>query len=159
MNIFMRWLTVRDLKEVLDIERRAFGSHAWNRADFEFKFKSPRVIGMVAEDEKGGVRGYTVYELREHSIDVQNFAVDPLFHRQGIGTQIVDRLKEKISPRGRRRRLTLSIRETNVAAQLFFQRMGFTATTILRDLYEDTNEDAYLFWYRARAEVEASVVG
>ena len=50
----------------------------------------------------------------------------------------------------RRSRITLEVRETNLAAQLFFRSAGFRAVSVLRAFYEDTPEDAYLMQYRYR---------
>ena len=44
------------------------------------------------------------------------------------------------------------MRETNLAAQLFFRSSGFRAVSVLREFYEDTPEDAYLMQYRFRAD-------
>jgi ribosomal-protein-alanine N-acetyltransferase len=57
----------------------------------------------------------------------------------------------------RRTRIVLEVRETNLAAQLFFRQQGFRAVSLLRDFYEDTTEDAYLMQYRCRSsEVEVA---
>ena len=50
----------------------------------------------------------------------------------------------------RRTRIVLEVRETNLAAQVFFRSMGFRAVSVLRDFYDDTTEDAYLMQYRYR---------
>lgn len=39
------------------------------------------------------------------------------------------------------------MRESNVAAQLFFRAQGFRAVSVLRDFYDDTSEDAYAMRY------------
>jgi ribosomal-protein-alanine N-acetyltransferase len=57
----------------------------------------------------------------------------------------------------RRTRILLEVRETNLAAQLFFRKVGFRAVSVLRDFYEDTTEDAYLMQYRYRP-VESEIV-
>ncbi len=58
----------------------------------------------------------------------------------------------------RRTRILLEVRETNLAAQLFFRHQGFRAVSVLRDFYDDTTEDAYLMQYRYRpAETEIIV--
>jgi len=44
----------------------------------------------------------------------------------------------------------LEVRETNLAAQLFFKNQGFRAVTVLRDYYDDTPEDAYIMQFRCR---------
>jgi ribosomal-protein-alanine N-acetyltransferase len=45
----------------------------------------------------------------------------------------------------------LEVRETNLAAQLFWRAMGFRATATLRDHYEN-GETAYRCVYRLRPE-------
>jgi ribosomal-protein-alanine N-acetyltransferase len=69
---------------------------------------------------------------------------------------MVEKLVGKLSYQ-RRTRVMLEVRETNLAAQLFFRSMGFKAITVLHEFYEDTPEDAYLMQFRYRpsaAELE-----
>ena len=47
----------------------------------------------------------------------------------------------------------LEVRETNLAAQLFFRDMDFRAVSVLHDFYEDTVEDAYLMEYCHQTDV------
>jgi len=82
---------------------------------------------------------------------VLNFAVSPRQRRCGIGTQMIAKLVGKLSSQ-RRSRITLEVRETNLAAQLFFRDTGFRAVSVLRQFYADTPEDAYLMHYRYRPE-------
>ncbi len=49
----------------------------------------------------------------------------------------------------RRQKITLAVRERNLAAQMFFQVHGFKATKLLRKYYEDSGEDAYQMELRA----------
>ena len=49
-------------------------------------------------------------------------------------------------------RYFLKFAKQNLPAQIFFRGSGFLATTVLRDFYEDTTEDAYLMSYRFRSE-------
>jgi ribosomal-protein-alanine N-acetyltransferase len=88
-----------------------------------------------------------------------NFAVHADFQRRGVGSRMCTKLISKLSTQ-RRDRITLEVRETNLAAQLFFRQTGFRALAVLRDFYEDTVEDAYLMQYRfanQEAEQEAEV--
>ena len=64
---------------------------------------------------------------------------------------MVAKLIGKLSSQ-RRLRILLEIRETNLAAQLFFRENGFRAISVLHNYYDDTPEDAYLMQYRYRAE-------
>ena len=48
----------------------------------------------------------------------------------GVGGQMVSKLISKLSSH-RRTSITLEVRETNLAAQLFFKQNGFRATAVL----------------------------
>lgn len=145
----VRWMIRRDMEDVLDIENESF-INPWDGHDFEDMLTQRCVIGMVAES-KLGVVGFMVYELHKQRLHILNFAVAADCRRRGVGRQMVDKLKDKLSKQ-RRTRITLEIRESNLAGQLFFQSQGFVAVTIVRDFYEDTDEDAYLMHYRHRGE-------
>ena len=148
VKVQIRWLIRRDMSQVLDIERASFG-HAWNEEDFLSCLRQRNCIGMVAEHDDRVV-GCMIYELHKSRLHILNFAVDPRWRRQGVGRQMVQKLVGKLSP-VRRTRILLEVRETNLAAQLFFRAQGFRAVSVLRSYYDDTPEDAYLMQYRYRA--------
>ncbi len=58
----------------------------------------------------------------------------------------------------RRTRILLEVRETNLAAQLFFRKAGFRAVSVLRSFYDDTPEDAYVMQYRYKASREEAIL-
>jgi ribosomal-protein-alanine N-acetyltransferase len=127
------------------IENEAF-SCPWTDEDFARCNSNRNCIGMVAEvGDK--VVGYMFYELHKNRLHIINFALEAAYRRQGVGRAMADKLISKLSF-DRRNRLLLEVRETNLAAQLFFKQMGFRAIQTLRDRYEDTREDAYLMQYR-----------
>jgi [ribosomal protein S18]-alanine N-acetyltransferase len=66
---------------------------------------------------------------------------------------MLNKLRGKLSDQ-RRNRILLEVRETNLAAQLFFRDTGFKAVSVLRGYYADSPEDAYLMQYRHRALAE-----
>lgn len=143
--VHIRWMIRRDMPEVLVIEGHSF-EFPWTEEDFIRCLRQRNCIGMVAEyDER--VVGFMIYELHKNRLHILNFAVHPDFHRRDVGHQMVHKLIGKLS-QGRRNRIMLEVRETNLAAQLFFRDAGFRAISVLRDFYDDTVEDAYLMEYR-----------
>jgi ribosomal-protein-alanine N-acetyltransferase len=140
-QIHVRWMVRRDMPEVLDIEEESF-EFPWLEEDFIRCLRQRNCIGMVAE-HKEQVVGYFFYALHATRIHLLNFAVAPAYRRRGVGQQMLARLLAKLSAK-RRNRLELNIRETNVAAQVFFRDNGFRAVSVLRAYYDDTAEDAYL---------------
>ncbi len=147
--VHIRWMIRRDMPEVLAIEQRSF-EFPWSEEDFSRCLRQRNCIGMVAEAE-GQVTGFMIYELNKNQLHVMNFAVRPDARRRGIGVQMVEKLFGKLSQQ-RRTRIVLEVRETNLAAQVFFRNAGFRAVSVLRDYYEDTTEDAYLMHYQHPAD-------
>ena len=143
--VHIRWLIRRDMAEVLKIEYESF-EFPWVEEDFLNCLRQRNCIGMVAECDRKVV-GFMLYELHKPRLHILTLAVDAESRRMQVGTQMIQRLIGKLSQH-RRREITLEVRETNLAAQLFFQAHNFRAVTVLRDHYDDTNEDAYLMQYR-----------
>lgn len=145
VRVHIRWMIRRDMPEVLQAEQESF-EYSWTEEDFLRCLRQRNCIGMVAEaGEK--VVGFMIYELHKSKLHILNFAVSPAQRRAGIGGQMVAKLVSKLSSH-RRTRITLEVRETNLAAQLFFRSQGFRAVRVLRGYYEDSGEDAFLMQYR-----------
>ncbi len=152
ISVHIRWMIRRDMPEVLDIEKNSF-EFPWSEEDFIRCLRQRNCIGMVAEyDER--VVGFMIYELHKNQLHVLNFSVRPDARRRGVGQQMINKLVGKLSQQ-RRNRIVLEIRETNLAAQLFFRKSDFRAVSVLRDYYDDTTEDAYVMQYRYKEDAEA----
>lgn len=154
INVHIRWMIRRDMPEVLNIEQSSF-EFPWSEEDFIRCLRQRNCIGMVAEyDER--VVGFMIYELHKDQLHVLNFSVRPDVRRRGVGMQMVNKLVGKLSQQ-RRNRIVLEIRETNLAAQMFFKNLDFRAVSVLRDYYDDTVEDAYVMQYRFKSEAAMPV--
>ncbi|MDA7977674.1 MAG: ribosomal protein S18-alanine N-acetyltransferase [Pirellulales bacterium] len=148
LNVHIRWMIRRDMSEVLEIEDSSF-EFPWTESDFVRCLRQRNCIGMVAElDDQ--IVGFMIYELEKSRLRLLNFAVASSWRRQAVGGEMIRKLVGKLSSQ-RRTRITLEVRETNLAAQLFFKSNGFRAVSVLRDYYEDTTEDAYVMQYRYRS--------
>ncbi|MFL5240913.1 MAG: ribosomal protein S18-alanine N-acetyltransferase [Gemmataceae bacterium] len=150
VRVHIRWMIRRDMPEVLQIEQSSF-DYSWTEEDFLRCLRQRNCIGMVAEQGEKVV-GFMIYELHKTKLHVLNFAIQPAFRRSGVGVQMVTKLVSKLSSH-RRTRITLEIRETNLAAQLFFRSQGFRAIRVLRAYYEDSGEDAFLMQYRLAGDM------
>lgn len=150
ISVQIRWMIRRDMPEVLRIENDSFEFN-WSEEDFLACLRQRNCIGMVAEHE-GHVVGFMIYELHKTSLHILNFAVAPQFRRTGVGAQMIEKLINKLSQQ-RRQEIVLEVRETNLAAQLFYHTQGFRAVRVLRNHYADSAEDAYVMNYRLDAEL------
>jgi ribosomal-protein-alanine N-acetyltransferase len=149
LRVHIRWMIRRDMPEVLAIERESF-EFPWFEEDFIRCLRQRNCIGMVAEHGERVV-GFMIYELHKSRLHILNFAVANGMRGRGIGRQMAEKLSSKLSSQ-RRTRITLEVRETNLPAQLFFKKVGFRATTVLRSYYEDSPEDAYVMQYHCAAD-------
>jgi ribosomal-protein-alanine N-acetyltransferase len=150
VHVHIRWMIRRDMPEVLQTEADSF-EFAWTEEDFLRCLRQRNCIGMVAEQNEK-VIGFMIYELHKAKLHILNFAVCPQYRRLGVGGQMVGKLVGKLSSH-RRTRITLEVRETNLAAQLFFRSLGFRAVRVLRGFYADSGEDAFLMQYRLADDV------
>ncbi len=154
VGVHVRWMIRRDMEEVLAIEESSF-EFPWEEEDFIKCLRQRNCIGMVAEyDEQ--VIGFMMYELHKNRLHVINFAVHKEFRRIGVGSQMVAKLVKKLTEQ-RRNRILLEIRETNLDGQLFFRKVGFRAISVLRDFYEDSDDDAYRMQFRLPLNVDDSM--
>jgi ribosomal-protein-alanine N-acetyltransferase len=145
METQIRWLIRRDMADVLKIENESF-ENPWTEEDFLLCLRQRNCIGMVSEYEQE-IKGFMIYDLHKSKLNILNFAVGEDSRRYDVGTQMVQKLTNKLSQQ-RRNEISLEIRETNLPAQMFFSYHGFRARHTLRNHYDDTTEDAYVMRYR-----------
>jgi ribosomal-protein-alanine N-acetyltransferase len=150
--VHIRWMIRRDMPSVIEIENASF-EFPWSEDEFIRALRQRNCIGMVAELNEIVV-GFMIYELHKNRLHILNFAVHRDYRRNGVGTAMVEKLVGKLSQQ-RRSRILLEVRETNLPAQLFFREVGFQAVSVLRDYYEDTDEDAYVMQLRYHAVGES----
>lgn len=160
MSLNIRWLVRRDMPSVLEIERLCF-EFPWSDEDFMCCLRQRNCIGMVVDgglvnEQHTPVMGFMVYELHKNRLVLLNFAVAPRCQRQGVGRAMVQRLVAKLSQQ-RRQEVVVEVRERNLDAQFFFREMGFKAISVVRQVYEDTDEDCYVFRYRIPGAVEEAI--
>lgn len=124
-HLQVRWIIRRDIPEILAIETASF-EFPWEEEDFKRCLRQRNCIGMVAV-HNDRIVGFMIYELNKNVIWVLNFAVAPEMRRRGVGTQMVCKLKDKLSTQ-RRTRILLEIKkEKKPMAKPFFEKELFTA--------------------------------
>jgi ribosomal-protein-alanine N-acetyltransferase len=132
-------MTPGDLDAVMVIERGSF-AYPWSARFFLQELEVPCARSILGEINQRIV-GYVLFWLLPDGIDVHNLAVHREFRRRGIGRLLL----QQVVIEARRRssnRVTLEVRQTNVAAQKLYQSLGFTATGVRRGYYSDNGEDA-----------------
>jgi ribosomal-protein-alanine N-acetyltransferase len=138
-QVHIRWLIRRDLPQVLEIES-GVPRGAWSEGKIIKSMHKRHHIGLVAEHGESIV-GYAVYALFPQAIKVLRLAVAPEMRRARVGTQLIEKLAGKLSTQ--RRKLYLSVPESNLPLLLFLNARGFRATKVLRKSI-DLETDAYV---------------
>lgn len=138
LRTHIRWMIRRDLPEILEAE--ATLTEPWNDQTYLDILRNRNVIGMVAEvGEK--VVGSMVYELFKDRLHVLRFLVTPGWERRRVGTQLINKLKSKLSSQ-RRTQITADVPEDALGLQLFLRAQSFLATSC------DRGEETYRFTYK-----------
>ena len=146
-DLYIRWCIRRDMPEVVEMDALNF-EFPWSEEDFIRCLRQRNSIGLVAE-YAGRVVGVVIYELHANRVHILNLSVLPAFHGRGVGRALIEKIESKLNPR-RRYKAVVEVRDSNLDAQLFFRKVGFRATGILRDYYTECIDDAYQMELRPR---------
>ena len=140
-GLAIRRLGYGDLPGVISIERRSFPT-PWSLAMFVLELSKPSGICLAAERE-GRLVGYLVCSRYDDVWHLMNVAVDPAHRRQGIATELIERMFEQA---GSGSRCTLEVRVSNQVAIEMYERFGFRPAGRRRRYYHDNGEDALVMW-------------
>jgi len=147
----IRWMRRQDLEEVLEIEKQSF-PEPWSKLDFIRRLRDYNTIGMVFTYQDV-VAGFVVYSIHKTSIEILSIAVHPEYRRCSAGTLLIEKLQYKIDGHYRRDRITAMVREGNLPAQIFLRQNKFICDGIVKDAYNDSDEDGYSFVYRGKVYI------
>lgn len=134
----------RHLRGVVRIESQVY-PRPWSQSLFvsEIALRGSRayVVAKVGRE----VVGYAGLMMSLTDGHVTTIAVDPAWHRRGIGTRLLLTLAYEAIERDALA-MTLEVRLSNRGAQEMYKRFGFTAVGVRKGYYGDTGEDALIMW-------------
>jgi len=137
----IREARLSDIDSIYDIERRSFKDPYPKPLLLSLMILHPDTF-LVAE-ESGEVVGYVVGALMRRGGHVLSLAVHPLHRRKGVGSGLMKALEEVLKSRGAKR-VELEVREDNVEARAFYEKLGYKPVRRLRRYYSDgSNAVAY----------------
>ncbi|RLI77212.1 ribosomal-protein-alanine N-acetyltransferase [Archaeoglobales archaeon] len=143
ISVAIREYSVRDFKDVLEIDAEAFNSR--NPAYDVYIYLTYSSNFLVA-DVGGKVIGYIVTMDMGVDSKIMSFAVKKEFRRRGIGSMLLKEVIRRCIEKGKQR-ILLEVRVSNFAAQELYKKNGFETVDILPSYYSD-GEDAYLMELR-----------
>ena len=168
MDAKLEWANSTHVSEIRLIDISG-SPDPWSVSKISRAMRTVNIAGMVAVAEPGGVLGFAIWKFKPHpqSIHMDTYlkypvadwnvqrlllklVVHPHARGLGIGSLLLDRVKENAS-------VTIRVRETDLALQKFLSASGFKAKRVLRSYFGDTEEDAYLMRFTNRFAKKAGV--
>ena len=156
----------RHLRSVMRIEARVY-PRPWSLALFLSELALRTTRSYTVARVGGTVVGYCGLMISSDEAHVTTIAVEPQWHRRGIGTRLLLHMARTAAARGARH-LTLEVRIGNAPAQELYRNFGFYPAGVRKNYYVETNEDALIMWvddidapaYEERlSRIEAEVPG
>ena len=137
----------RHLRQVMPIEEQVY-PRPWTIGIFQSELDNMRAgeRDYLVAKARGAVLGYggLLYSLEDAHIT--NVAVDPRWHRHGIGRILMFAVVDTARRHGASN-LSLEVRVSNVGAQALYAQFGMTAEGVRPKYYENV-EDAIIMWRR-----------
>jgi ribosomal-protein-alanine N-acetyltransferase len=132
--------TVLDVDEVLEIERKSFGS-PWPRETFERELENAQSRFVTARAGGGAMAGFAIYWIAGGELHLLNLAIHPDWRRKGIARAMMERLAAEGGSKGCDL-ASLEVRKSNQAAVRLYLSLGWVAVGLRPGYYGDNNEDA-----------------
>jgi ribosomal protein S18 acetylase RimI-like enzyme len=128
----IRWVIRRDIDTVLAIDRQAFGrEECWEEEEWVQRLGKRNQIGLLSETDFD-IHGVMLYSLHKGLLVIERLVVRNADRRKGYGSQMVQRLLDRLHIQKRHSVETI-VPEHMVGAQLFFASLGFVAVACERD--------------------------
>ena len=144
-KIYIKKMSVDDIKSVIQIEKEAYGNHHWSKSAFYDEMSNNLAKYYAAKTESGELVGYAG---TWHIIDeghITTIAVKKDFKRKHIGEALIVKILEDCYKEGIKY-LTLEVRVSNEAAIGLYTKYGFNSLGTRKGYYQDNNEDALIMW-------------
>jgi ribosomal-protein-alanine N-acetyltransferase len=136
-----------DLLEVVEIEEQSNLSR-WGWTAYYAELQGPnRDLMLIAKPTRlsivqySPVVGYIVARETAGELHINNVAVRAEYRRRGIGAALLNRILDKARRRAAKAAF-LEVRSSNQAAQVLYEKCGFSAIARRANYYSDPLEDA-----------------
>ena len=112
----------REIPKILEIEQESF-ENPWSAEDFQDNLATKNILSKTYRED-GIVKGFMIYEwFPKIKIKILKLAVAPEYRGNGIGTKLVEKIKEKANQGNLK--VTLDSTYLIVKASGFFESQGF----------------------------------
>ena len=134
----------KDLKNLLVLESQSGSEDIWDATQFSSILRNKKIkIALV--NHKEDPSAYLAFEVKRKEIIVWSITVKKSLRRLGIGTSLVQWLKNTTEENFSSVNLTCVTRESDLSSQVFFRSLGFICTKTLEDIFECPPENGFFF--------------
>lgn len=139
MQVIIREYSVKDFKEVLEIDSEAFNPR---NPSFDVYIYLTYGTDLFVAEIGNKVVGYVVtMEVDKFTGKIVSIAVRKEFRGKGIGEALMRKAIERLIMRGKQK-IALEVRVSNKVAQQLYRKLGFKIVETIPKYYSD-GEDAY----------------
>ena len=162
-RLIIRGARVENLLALVALERLSFERprgeqwlRSWNRkpdhylATILLREDAPFWSHALAPSER--VIGYFAFRAENYAVRLARLAVHPHFRRRGVGRAALDNLSSAIV---RHNRISAIVRETDLAAQLFFRACSWRCASTWPGRFGREDGLYFVRWPRRPAEAKA----
>jgi len=125
-----------DVPSILCIERKSFGSDAWDRDQFLDYFAQPDRSVFLVGTIDGTLVGYTLAFHSALRAEIHSIAVTPAHRGRGVAVALLKRVIGLVQRRGFGT-VSLNVRLENSAAIGLYRRLGFQRVRRVNGYYDD----------------------
>ncbi|GLZ42080.1 ribosomal protein S18-alanine N-acetyltransferase [Actinokineospora sp. NBRC 105648] len=153
MSVRIAPLQRADLRRCAELERILFaGEDPWSESAFASELDwGHYYLGAYADELLVGYAGLSVAgPPGDTEASVHTIGVDPVWHRKGIGRELLRALLARADEVAAQ--VFLEVRTDNAGAIALYQAHGFTTVGLRRRYYQPSGADAYTMARPARVE-------
>lgn len=140
IQIEIRPMAAADVDAVAKLDEESRGIAHWQRSDYERAVAMGSGIKCWVADAYGRVVGFLAARTTFGETEILNVAVSGIQRRRGIGMKL---LSERLHAAGTNV-VFLEVRESNLAARAFYEKMGFRESGRRPNYYSDPAEAALI---------------
>ncbi|MBV6625683.1 MAG: ribosomal protein S18-alanine N-acetyltransferase [Rivularia sp. (in: Bacteria)] len=149
MNLFelkIQSLAWEHLSLIVELDKTCFNG-LWSKEAYQRELDSPNseLKGLFSPKTGEKLLGMGCFWSILEEAHITILAVDPQYHRQGMGAALLYSLINTARDRSLER-ATLEVRASNQSAISLYEKFGFQIAGRRRRYYKDNDEDALILW-------------
>ena len=131
--ISVKEISLEYIEECFELDSKTLSLWSKEQWDKELKKKGIKVFGLLQADS---LVGLCVFQVVIDEAQVNYFAINKKFQRQGLGTFLMKFLIEECN-KLKINKLLLEVSENNSAAESFYNNFDFITVGIRKNYYSD----------------------